>query len=147
MFYRRKTTKNIITRTSLTKNLTKMRYEWQATSNINQLSKQAEYYFKTKNFIVKTEKSNSTVKISAIPNKNTEIKEKIDIQIRKTEKGIAINFNTTEEKEKIIKIETLLTFLTGGGLLLKEIKSKEKLEALQQDFLAYIQKIISESQS
>jgi hypothetical protein len=124
-----------------------MRYEWTTTPNINKLAKQAEDYFKTKNFLTKTEKTNSTVKISAMPNKNTEIKERIDIEIQKTEKGIAINFNTAEKKQKRIKIEMLLTFITGGALLLNEIKSKEKLDALQQDFWTYIQKTISDLQS
>jgi hypothetical protein len=124
-----------------------MRYEWTTTPNINKLAKQAEDYFKTKNFLTKTEKTNSTVKISAMPNKNTEIKERIDVEIQKTENGIAINFNTAEKKQKRIKIEMLLTFITGGAFLLNEIKSKEKLDTFQQDFLAYMQKTISDLQS
>jgi len=126
-----------------------MRYEWQTTTpkNLDLLSQKIADFFKQKKFLTTIKTSADIIKISATPNKNADFKEKIDIEIQKTEKGIAVNFDLIEEKQKRIRTGMLLSLLTGGAFLLKEIRSKEKLDALQEELWSYIQKTLSNSYS
>jgi len=122
-----------------------MRYEWQTTTpkNLDLLSQKIADFFKQRKFLTTIKTSAEIIKISATPNKNADFKEKIDIEIQKTEKGVAVNFDLIEEKQKRIRTGMLLSPLTGGAFLLKEIRSKEKLDALQEELWCYIQKTLS----
>ena len=126
-----------------------MRYEWQTTTpkNLDLLSQKIADFFKQRKFLTTIKTSAEIIKISATPNKNADFKEKIDIEIQKTEKGVAVNFDLIEEKQKRIRTGMLLSLLTGGAFLLKEIRSKEKLDALQEELWSYIQKTLSNSYS
>jgi hypothetical protein len=128
-----------------------MRYEWQTQkSNIETLTQQIEKFLHQKNFTTKTQylaKEKTQIQISATPTKNAEIGQKINIEIQKTQKGITIDFKSTEKTQKNIKIGLITSFLIGGSLLLREIKSQEKLETLEEEFWKYTQKTLSELQS
>lgn len=125
-----------------------MRYEWQTTApkNLDLLAQKIADFFKQKKFVTTIKTSAEIIKISATPN-NTDFKEKIDIEIQKIEKGIAVNFDLIEEKQKRIRAGMLLSLIMGGTFLLKDIRSKEKLDTLQEELLSYIQKTLSNSYS
>jgi N12 class adenine-specific DNA methylase len=122
-----------------------MRYQWPISNiNLEKISEKIAEFFKNKNFSTKIVMHENEAIISATPNINTEIQEKIAVKLERKEKRLTINFSSAEEKEKRIKIGMLLTFLLGGTLLLKELKEKEKIDALQEEFWAHVQKLLAD---
>lgn len=128
-----------------------MRYEWQTQRiSLDILNQKVKEFFKEKGFTTKTyfpTDERTHIKISATPTKNAETRERINIEVQKTPDGIAIEFTPMEKTEKTIKMGILSSFFIGGSLLLRGVKSKENLEALQREFWARIQKAISDLQS
>jgi len=121
-----------------------MRYQWPINNiNFEKISEKIAEFFKNKNFSTKIIIHENEAIILAIPNVNTEIQEEIAVKLEKREKSLTVNFSSAEEKEKRIKIGMLLTFLFGGTLLLKELKAKEKIDALQEEFWGHVQKLLA----
>ncbi len=125
-----------------------MRYEWKDRQiDPKILSQQIEKFFKKNNFITETQEENTHLKISAIPTTKTDIKEKIEIEIHPAKDGFTVDFKTAEKAQTSIKLGLLSSFLTGGSLLLRSLKSKEKLDEIQKKFWSCVQEYVSTLQN
>ncbi|MCJ7719513.1 hypothetical protein MUO69_06250 [Candidatus Bathyarchaeota archaeon] len=124
-----------------------MRYEWPGKDlDLGTLVKHIEEFLKARNFIAETPTPGDSTKteVLAIPTGTTEIRNVVRIEASKTTDGVAINFASTGRAEESIKLGMIYQFALGGAILAKSVSTKEKLDALETEFWAYIQEFIAD---
>jgi len=108
--------------------------------DLNLLSKRLEDFFFRFGFKTRVDTlASGNAIVAVIDNKHYDLKE-IIVKITGSPNDFLIEFPKGESKLSSIKFSLLTTFLGGGSLLIKSLKSQEALEKLEKEFWVDVEK-------
>jgi hypothetical protein len=111
--------------------------------NLQHLSEVIENRYAKKNFKIKTTTFEKGCQIRIV---NTELRSQaaiMDIIIKGIPNNLTIETKATEYEDEAVKLGLSTSIFGGGNLILGNIKAREELEKLEQEFWATIEETIA----
>ncbi len=100
-------------------------------------------FLKEKNFDVSIVEGESKFTVIATPKRGQEISEEIKILVKGKPDDFIVDFSSGKHSKNLIFLGSLTSFLGGGFLGLKGLKSKENIEKLERSFWKFLTSEIS----
>jgi hypothetical protein len=99
-------------------------------------------FFKERNFVSSQESSEKEYHIIVLPSRYYDILEEIHVYISGQPNDFTVKFDSGSKSRTLVRHGILTTFLGGGNLTLKGLKSQEALEKLEKEFWIYLDKVV-----
>lgn len=116
-----------------------MRYEWRKKDvNIEELDEYVQLFFTNNDFMTGSQQKGDTIEISAIPTEASPVGEKIKVELEKTSEGFSLEIVNLRRLHDLTLAGLLSQFLGGGSLILRGVKTKERLEALEKELVQWV---------
>lgn len=106
------------------------------------LSREIEEFFRKKHFktiITKIEKGHS---VRTSPPSHAVIYGGIDVNVEGKPSDFTVTFLASKHTRSAIRLGFITTFIGGGNLLLRGLKSQEALDRLEKEFWIYLEEVI-----
>jgi len=110
--------------------------------NLSLLSNSIVQFFNEKDFATSLHESGEGCRIIAAPKSFHKIAENIIAYVSGRPNDFSIKFVAGSHSRALVRYGTFLTFLGGGFLVSKGLKSQEEIEKLEKEFWVYIDKKI-----
>ena len=110
--------------------------------NLPLLSEHVENFFRDKGFRVTKDGSAPEYRISAKPQYGAGIIGHVTVRILGDPNDFSIEFSTSAHSRSTVKLGFITTIFGGGSLVLRGLKSQEKLEKLEKDFWVHVEAIM-----
>jgi len=110
--------------------------------DLSQLGSYITRFFQRKNFVVSIHNIKNGYKISVKPKANSDIKGKIKIEIKGQPNIFSVTFNADSFLGRFTVLSSFLNLFFGGYLLLRELRSREKLDEIEREFWVYVNSVI-----
>lgn len=116
-----------------------MRYEWRKKEvNIEKLNEYVQLFFTNNSFMISSQQKGETTEISAIPTEASPVGEKIRVELEKTSEGFSLEIVNLKRLHDLTLAGLLSQFLGGGSLILRGVKAKDRLEALEKELVQWV---------
>ena len=99
-------------------------------------------FFKKRKFVSSQENSEGGHHIIVLPSPYHDILEEIHVYIRGQPNDFTVKFVSGSHSRAMVRHGILTTFLGGGRLTLKGLKSEEELEKIEKEFWVYLDEVI-----
>jgi len=101
-------------------------------------------FFAERNFTVSLSNSNANHLVVAKSRRSHEIVEDVRVSVNGKPNDFIVGFIAGPRSRALVIFGTLTSFIGGGSLSLKGLKSREALEKLEQEFWAYLTEKVSQ---
>lgn len=123
-----------------------MRREWfQKNIDLEWLSRCVEVFLRDNSFKAKKKETVNGYTLSATSEGSLSMTEELTVEILKSTNGFAIVFLPSGGAHSSVLLGLLSAFIGGGNLLLRGVRSRERLEELERDFWVYVEHAIKRS--
>jgi hypothetical protein len=120
-----------------------MEDEWiDKNVDLSLLADRVEGFFRQKQFVTATEKSNTEFLVVAKPGSNHGIVEPIRAYVTGQPRHFKVKFEAGSRSNAFVRYGTLTSLLGGGIFASKGLKSQEALERLEREFWIYVDRAV-----
>lgn len=116
-----------------------MRYEWRRKDvNIERLNEYVQLFFTNNGFMTSSQQKGETIEISATPGEASPVGERIRVELEKTSDGFSLEIVNLRRLHDLTLAGLLSQFFGGGALVLRGVRAKDRLEALEQELVQWV---------
>lgn len=121
-----------------------MEYRWlDRSSNAEEIVAKTEQFLRDRGFIISKEELENSVKLAAVSHRKKYDVSLVEVVISWSSKELSVRFEVGDRLKAISQFNPLISFLGGGSIVLKGLKTAEHYRKLEEDFWREIEEIVS----